>query len=178
MAAPLPANSRVRAGRKLSVVGAIWWFALVGVVVASAIVGALFLPSVFAQQNQQGVVASVAATAQPTPTMVPTPTPTPSSKMLNNITFTPGQFLLTTDCQLDNGYRCTLTLRASAALQNRASWSATAQPKTSIQFTPHQGTLKRGQQTQLIIFVKGTCLYQGSLLFTVKGEHLTVPLSC
>jgi hypothetical protein len=177
MAIPLPANSRMRAGRKPSVVRVIWWFVLVGVVVASAIVVALFLPAVLTQQNQQGVVASTTAIAQPTPTMVQ-PTPTPISKTLNDITFTPGQFLLTTDCQFDNGSRCTLTLQASSALQTRAVWLATAQPKTSIQFNPHQGTLRRGQQTQLIIFVKGTCPYQGSLLFTVKGEHLTVSLHC
>ena len=179
VAAPLPANSRMRAGRKLSVVRAIWWFALVGVVVTTAIVGTLFLPAVFAELNQQGVVASITPTALPTPTMVqPTPTPTPVSKTLNNITFTPSQFLLTADCHTDNGYRCTLTLQASAALQTRTSWSVTAQPKTSIQLNQRQGTLRRGQQAQLIIFVKGTCLYQGSLLFTVKGGHLTVPLSC
>jgi hypothetical protein len=177
MAIPLSANPRMRAGRKLSVVRVIWWFTLVGVIVASTIVVALFLPAVLAQQNQQGAAASATAIAQPTPTMLK-PTPTPISKTLNDITFTPGQFLLTTDCQFDNGSRCTLTLQASSALRTRTVWLATAQPKTSIQFNPHQGTLRQGQRTQLIIFVKGTCPYEGSLLFTVKGEHLTVPLHC
>lgn len=175
--APLRASSRMQAGHRSSLARFLWWFAFIGVVIAIATVVTLFLPSVLAQQNQQGIVATSTTTVQPTPTMVP-PTPTPISTTLNGVTITPGQFFLTTDCQPNNGFRCAITLQASFAQQARTFWLATAQPRTSIQFRPDRGVLQPGQQMQLVINVRTKCPYKGSLFFTIKGKHLTVPLYC
>jgi hypothetical protein len=130
--------------------------------------------------SQQAATASTPAVPTPAtvPTQVPTPVPTPAGAAVNGVTVSPAQLDMQRDCQLDNGYRCTLTLTLAPQASNTVSWSASVDGVDS-QLHPHRGKLDPGQQQQIIMNVDdGACPFDASFNVTVQHQQVSIPLHC
>ncbi len=113
-------------------------------------------------------------------TSIPAPTMTPTTIIplpIESLAIIPNHFNVTTDCQVDNGYRCTVTLIASQSLSGDISWYAYSTGITT-KFNPASGILLPGQQQQVIIYIYNACPYSGSFIFSIKGNTMTIPLHC
>ncbi|HEY7417035.1 MAG TPA: hypothetical protein VH593_17745 [Ktedonobacteraceae bacterium] len=111
-------------------------------------------------------------TASPTTALTPSPTATPVQNV-STITITPSNIQVTRDCQNDDGFRCTLTLKATQG-QDSASWQAETQD-LKTHFHPRAGTLQPGQQQQIILYIENRCPFTGQIRFT--GGHLMTSVS-
>ncbi|MBV9229590.1 MAG: hypothetical protein JOZ18_09785 [Chloroflexi bacterium] len=115
---------------------------------------------------------------QPTPSPTQLPSPTPSSTVsTGNVTVIPNHFNVATDCQVDNGYRCTATLILSQDAQGSLAWHAFGNG-VATKFSPAYGTLSPGQQQQVIIYLYNKCPYTGTVNFSVAGHNIAVPVRC
>ena len=124
----------------------------------------------------------VAATPSPVTTVnhgsttMPNPNTTPVQNV-GTIAIVPGNIQVTKDCQVDHGYRCTITLTAAQGQSHAQSWEAETD-NLRTNFHPHEGTLQPGQQQQIILYVYNQCPYTGQMVFTVDDSSASVPLQC
>lgn len=121
----------------------------------------------------------VIATPSPGTTANHVPTTNNATPVQNvgALVITPGNIQVTRDCQVDHGYRCTITLMAAQGQTNAQSWEAEAQ-NLRTKFHPKEGTLQPGQQQQIILYVYNQCPYTGQIVFTVDDSTASVPLQC
>ena len=96
---------------------------------------------------------------------------------VQGVSILPTHFSVRSDCQPDNGYRCTVTLYAAQDMVDDLQWQASSDG-VSTHFSPESGKLEQGQQQQVIVYLYDTCPYNGTLLFTLGNDNLTVPVSC
>ncbi len=123
--------------------------------------------------------ASVTPTAVPLPTAIPTQAQASGnySSTTDEIAIQPTRFNAPTDCQVDNGYRCTATIFVSNAYQGDPSWQASGNGALT-HFSPDEGTFMPGQQQQVIIYIRNTCPASGVFTFSTSDNQITVPWSC
>jgi hypothetical protein len=88
----------------------------------------------------------------------------------------PNHLNVRTDCQVDNGYRCTVVIVASQLMPGSASWVASS--SLSSKFSPASGVVYPNQQQQVIVYVYNTCPYSGSVVFSTNGGAIAVPIVC
>ena len=100
-----------------------------------------------------------------------------STTTVQGVSILPTHFTVQSDCQPDNGYRCTVTLYAAQNISDDLSWQASSEGITT-KLIPPDGQLEQGQQQQVIVYIYDPCPYNGTLLFTVGNDNLTVPVSC
>lgn len=103
--------------------------------------------------------------------------PTQGTATVQGVSIVPTHFNVQSDCQPDNGYRCTVTLYAAQDIVDDLQWQASSDG-ISTKFSPESGKLERGQQQQVIVYIYDTCPYNGTLLFTLGNDNLTVPVNC
>ena len=116
--------------------------------------------------------------ATPTATQIPTQTPVvQGTATIDGLTAIPNHFVVQSGCQVDNGYRCTVTLFASQDKGDAIHWKASSK-NIATKFSPASGKLKAGDQQQVIVYIYNQCPYSGTLVFTVDDEHITLPVSC
>ncbi len=96
---------------------------------------------------------------------------------IQGVSILPTHLTVQSDCQPDNGYRCTVTLYAAQNITDDLSWQASSEGITT-KFSPPDGQLEQGQQQQVIVYIYDPCPYNGTLLFTIGNDNLTVPISC
>jgi hypothetical protein len=140
---------------------------------AQSALGALGTSS---QKGQVAATPSPVTTANHVPTITPNTNATPVQN-IGTIAIAPGNIQVTRDCQVDNGYRCTITLMAAQGQSRAQSWEAETD-NLKTKFHPHEGTLQPGQQQQIILYVYNQCPYTGHMVFTVDDSTASVPLQC
>ena len=96
---------------------------------------------------------------------------------INGLSILPTHFTVQSDCQPDNGYRCTVTLYAAQDIQDDTQWQAFSDSLNTM-FSPPNGTIEPGQQQQVIVYLYDSCPYNGTLVFSIEDNNLTVPVSC
>jgi len=119
-------------------------------------------------------------TATPSPVTTVNHKPNTNAGPIQNVgalAITPGNIQVTKDCQVDHGYRCTITLMAAKGQTSAQSWEADAQ-NLRTKFHPKNGTLQPGQQQQIILYVYNQCPYTGQIDFTVDDSTASIPLQC
>jgi hypothetical protein len=95
----------------------------------------------------------------------------------NQIAVQPTHFNAGTDCQVDNGYRCTATVFVSNTYQGNLLWQASGDGALT-RFSPGSGTFTPGQQQQVIIYIHNTCPASGLFTFSTGDNQVTVPWNC
>ena len=96
---------------------------------------------------------------------------------VQGVSVLPTHFTVQSDCQPDNGYRCTITLYAAQNVSDALQWQASSDGITT-KFNPSDGTIGQGQQQQVIVYIYDSCPYDGTLLFSIGDNNLTVPVHC
>ncbi len=115
--------------------------------------------------------------ATPTATQISTQTPiVQGTATIDGLTAIPNHFAVQSDCQVDNGYRCTVTLYGQDK-EDTIHWKASSK-NIATKFSPASGRLKAGDQQQVIVYIYNACPYNGTLIFTVDDEHITLPVRC
>ena len=94
-----------------------------------------------------------------------------------DVSILPTHFTVSSDCQPDNGYRCTVTLYAAHNISDDLQWQASSEGITT-KFSPPDGRIEPGQQQQVIVYIYNACPYNGILLFSISNDKLTVPVNC
>jgi len=123
-------------------------------------------------------VTQTATTPTPTATTIPTQTPiVQGTTTIGGLTANPSHFAVQSDCRVDNGYRCTVTLFASQSIEDSIHWKASSDGITT-KFSPASGKIKAGQQQQVIVYIYSQCPYRGTLIFSFKDDRLTLPVRC
>lgn len=141
-------------------------------------------------QSQPAVTSSGQTTSGQTATSKSTPMPTQTnatnaqttrsatySSTTNAISILPTQFNARTDCQPDNGYRCTATVFVSAVYHGNLAWQAVGDG-TLTKFSPGMGTFIPGQQQQVIIYIHNRCPTSGGFTFSTGDNQVIVPWNC
>ncbi len=131
------------------------------------------------QRVTQPATTSTAATT-PTPTAATIPTAIPivqGTTTIAGLTVNPSHFAVQSDCQVDNGYRCTVMLYASQNVEDTIHWKGSSDGITT-KFSPTSSKIKAGQQQQVIVYIYNRCPYKGTLIFSFKDEQLTIPVHC
>jgi hypothetical protein len=96
---------------------------------------------------------------------------------IQGVSILPTHFAVQSDCQQDNGYRCTVTLYAAQNSVDDLQWQASSDGVTT-RFSPPDGKIERGQQQQVIVYIYDSCPYNGTLLFALGNDDITVPVNC
>ncbi len=122
------------------------------------------------------------ATTAPTPTHTSTPTPTQTpivqgTTTIGGLMVSPGHFSVQSDCQVDNGYRCTVTLFALQDVEDTIHWKGSSDV-LNTKFSPASGKIKADHQQQVVVYIYNQCPYKGMLIFSFKNEQLTIPVHC
>ncbi len=99
------------------------------------------------------------------------------TSIIQGISILPTHFAVQSDCQIDNGYRCTITLYAAQNISDDVQWQASSDGITT-KFSPPDGSIGSGQQQQVIVYIYNPCPYNGTLLFSIGNDNLTVPVNC
>ena len=103
--------------------------------------------------------------------------PAQGTTTIQGVSLLPTHFTVQSDCQPDNGYRCTITLYAAQDIADDLQWQASSDGITT-KFSPPNGRLEQGQQQQVIVYIYDPCPYNGTLLFSIGDDNLTVPVNC
>ncbi len=106
-----------------------------------------------------------------------TQTPVQGTATIQGVSILPTHFSVQSDCQVDNGYRCTITLYAAQNISDDLQWQASSDGITT-KFSPPDGSIAQGQQQQVIVYIYDSCPYNGTLLFSIGNDNLTVPVNC
>ena len=99
------------------------------------------------------------------------------TSIIQGVSILPTHFTVQSDCQIDNGYRCTITLYAAQNISDDLHWQASSDGLTT-KFSPPSGKIEQGQQQQVIVYIYDSCPYSGTLLFSIGNDNLTVPVNC
>lgn len=100
-----------------------------------------------------------------------------ASTATNYLAVIPNHFNARTDCQVDNGYRCTAVVVASQLTPGSVSWFASSST-LSMKFSPASGVVYPNQQQQVIVYIFNACPYSGSLTFSTSRGNIAVPVVC
>jgi hypothetical protein len=191
---PVGGNSAIPSRPKIRLSLALVMLSLVAV--TALVLGVLFaVVPLLAQPKHNNIAATAskptltsATTAQPTQavphvvatpaaTQIPTQTPVvQGTATIDGLTAIPNHFAVQSDCQVDNGYRCTVTLYGQNK-EDTIHWKASSK-NIATKFSPASGKLKAGDQQQVIVYIYNACPYNGTLIFTVDNEHITLPVMC
>ncbi len=126
--------------------------------------------------NTTGTPKQVALASTP-PSAGATQVSAQGTATIQGVSILPTHFTVPSDCQPDNGYRCTVTLYAAQNINDDLSWQASSEGITT-KFSPPDGQLEQEQQQQVIVYIYDPCPYNGTLLFTIGNDNLTVPVRC
>jgi hypothetical protein len=173
---PAPGTPRRPANNK-----AVWWVAgIAGALAVMIVIGLLGtglfasssrnnsnVPSAHVSSTPRGKVSSSSPVSS-------TSTPVPAATTY--LAAIPNHLNVPTDCQVDNGYRCTVVIVASQLMPGSASWVASS--SLSSKFSPASGVVYPNQQQQVIVYVYNTCPYSGSVVFSTNGGTIAVPVVC
>ena len=116
-------------------------------------------------------------TASTPPAADATQVPTQGTATIQGVAILPSHFNVQSDCQVDNGYRCTATLYDAQSIADDLQWQASSDG-VNTQFSPESGKLEQGQQQQVIVYIYDSCPYNGTLIFAIGSDTLTVPVNC
>jgi hypothetical protein len=153
-----------------------WLVAAMSCIAIAAIVLGLLLFLLPSQPSPERGTQNNAQQPVPSPTSRPSSTPSPTVSTAN-VTVIPNHFNVVTDCQVDNGYRCTATLISGQDTQGTLAWHASSNG-VATKFSPANGIIAPGQQQQVIIYLYNQCPYTGSVIFSVAGHTITLPVHC
>jgi hypothetical protein len=113
----------------------------------------------------------------PTP-VPPTPSPTPAPPIL---AVNPTSFANGNNCSYsaNHGWMCFATL-TNTSQQSRLPWSTNSNNPSSVSFSPANGVLAPGAQTQVMVLVGATtvCPASAMLVFSGPANTASVPWSC
>jgi len=127
-------------------------------------------------------------TAHPTPKPTPSPTPKPTPQatpsptpILQMFTASPTSINASNSCvQLQNNYKCTVTLALNASYQGNLNWYTYSRNITAT-FSPPFGSLSPGQMVAVVVLVPihTSCKRTGYLVFAGSGGNkVSVPWTC
>lgn len=177
---PMSSTGTSGGAQKVRLSLALVWLSLVAIL--ALVLGVLFavLPLLSQPKHNPSTqvsthIPSVSTRTQSTE-VVPQ-TPVQGTTNINGLSILPTHFTVQSDCQPDNGYRCTATLYAAQSIDNNIQWQASSEGVIT-KFSPPSGKIEQGQQQQVIIYIYNPCPYSGTLLFAVGDDKLTVPVSC
>lgn len=177
----LPSNSTVVSKQEVRLPLAIILLSLVAI--TALVLGILFaIVPLLAQPKHSSNTSSTpkrtpGISASTPPAADATQTSAQGTATVQGVSILPAHLSVQSDCQHDNGYRCTITLYATQSIADDIQWQASSDGM-STRFNPESGRLERGQQQQVIVYIYNTCPYNGTLLFTIGNDNLTVPVSC
>ena len=125
---------------------------------------------------QRNAVATATATSVPvtTPTQVPTtrpavPTSTPAANApVLTINVTPTS-LTPANCEVDSGYRCTLTVLLYSTGQANLNWKANS-TSLPMQINPSNGVGTAGKSFQVIVYITSSPGQRCNLIFTLTSS--------
>ena len=126
--------------------------------------------------NTTSTLKQVVSASTP-PTADVTQVSTQGTTTIQGVSVLPTHLSVQSDCQPDNGYRCTITLYAAQNISDDLQWQASSDGITT-KFSPSDSKIEQGQQQQVIVYIYDPCPYNGTLLFAIGNDNLTVPVNC
>ncbi|GAC1456599.1 MAG: hypothetical protein PVSMB2_10170 [Ktedonobacteraceae bacterium] len=154
------------------------------VAITALVLGILFavVPLLAQQKHSPNTTSTLqqepSVSASTPPAADATQIPIQGTATIQGLAIQPTHFAVQSDCLSDNGYRCTVTLSAAQSINRDLQWQAASDGINTIKFSPPNGKLEQGQQQQVIVYIYDTCPYNGTLLFAIGNDNLTVPVSC